>query len=286
MVQDEEALRDVPRFPHELLHDMRQRRQAIPPRATVIGNYVRTPGRVGKPATQEELAEALAISREWYCTLENGRCADISVELASKIAHLLYDRRMARQLRAGIQEGSVVSIADMRRYVQRVAAASTYFDAAVEAMETGARLLAVDCVSVINFEETGSIRGRAVGRRSRYWKPLCDRVVHDAHRALRDGGVGVNECVPTAEEGARDPSVLMSFESLSSEHNDYQYECPAEVWRDFNREVGVRSVIATPLMDRTGYRGTLAVSWSEPRRIELREVEVLRTLAGVLQLVS
>ncbi len=191
MVADEEALRDVPRFPHELLHDMRQRRQAIPPRATVIGNYVRTPGRVGKPATQEELAEALAISREWYCTLENGRCAEISVELASKIAHLLYDRRMARQLRAGIQEGSVVSIADMRRYVQRVAAASTYFDAAVEAMETGARLLAVDCVSVINFEETGSIRGRAVGRRSRYLeavvRPRRSRRAPRAPRRRRRG---------------------------------------------------------------------------------------------------
>jgi DNA-binding XRE family transcriptional regulator len=276
----------VPRFPHELLHDMRQRRQAIPPRATVIGNYVRIPGRVGKPVTQEELAEALAISREWYCTLENGRCAEVSVELASNIAYLLYDRRTARQLRASIQESTAVSMTDMRRYVKRVAAAPTYFDAAVEAMETGARLLAVDCVSVINFEEIGRILGRAVGPRSHFWKPLCDRIVHDAHRRLRNGGVGISESIPTADEGARDPSVLVSFESLSSKNHDYEYECPAEIWHEFNRDVGVRSVVAAPLMDRAGYRGTIAVSWSEPRRIELREVEVLRTLAGVLQLVS
>lgn len=276
----------MPSFPHELLHDMRQRRQAIPARAPVIGDYVRAPGRVGRPVTQEELAEALKISREWYCALENGRCAEISAELARKIAHLLYDRRVARQVQALIRAGPVVSLVEMRRYVKRVAVAPSYYDAAVEAIETASRLLAVDCVSVINLEEPGGIRGRAIGPRSPFWKPLCDSVVHDAHRALRNGGVGVSEYIPTADEGARDPSVLLSFESPSACHDDYEYECPADIWREFNADVGVRSVIAVPLLDRQGYRGTIAVSWSEPRRIELRDVEVLRNIASVLELIS
>lgn len=276
----------MPNFPYELLHDMRQRRQAIPARASAIGDYVRPSTRVGRPVTQEELAEALKISREWYCALENGRCAEISAELARKIAHLLYDRRVERQVQARMQENPAVNMVEMRRYVKRVAAASTYHDAAVEAIETGSRLLAVDCVSVFNLEEAGGICGRAVGRRSRFWKPLCDGVVHDAHRALRNGGVGVSECIPTADEGARDPSVLLAFESPSTCHDDYEYECPAEIWREFNTDVRVRSVIAVPLLDRQGYRGTIAVSWCEPRRIELREVEALRYLAGVMELVS
>lgn len=266
---------------------MRQRRQAIPPQAQVVGDYVRSRERVGRPVTQEELAEALKISREWYCALENGRCAEISAELARKIALLLYDRRVARQVQARFQDGSVVvSLVEMRRYVKRLTAAPTYYDAALEAIETGARLLAVDCVSVFNLEEAGGIRGRAVGRRSRFWKPLCDDIVHDAHRALRNGGVGVSEYIPTADEAARDPSVLLAFASPTACHDDYEYECPADVWREFNADVRVRSVIAAPLLDRQGYRGTIAVSWSEPRRIELREVEVLRNLAGVLELIS
>ena len=276
----------MPSFPHDVLHDMEHRRHAILPESSHIGGYVRNPDRIGKPVTQEELAEALSISREWYCTLENGRCAEISLELAIKIAHLLYDRRAARALRAQNDNGTAVSLADMRRYVKRVAAAPSYFDAAVEAIETGSQLLAVDCVGVINLEDRDGFRGRAVGRRSRFWKPLCDSIVHEAHRALRNGGVGVSEYVPTADEGASDQSVHLIFESSSTTHRDYEYECPAERWREFNRDVGVRSVIAVPLLDRRGYRGTIAVSWSEPRRIELRDVEVLRTLAGVLELVS
>lgn len=277
----------MPSFPHQFLHDMRQRRQAIPPQAPVVGDYVRARERVGRPVTQEELAEALKISREWYSALENGRCAEISAELARKIAHLLYDRRVARQMQAHMQDGPVVvSLVEMRRYAKRVGAAPTYYDAAVEAIETGVRLLAVDCVSVFNLEEADGSRGRAVGRRSHFWKPLCDSVVHDAHRALRNGGVGVSEYIPTADEGARDPSVLLAFASPSPCHEDYEYECPSEVWREFNADVRVRSVIAVPLLDRQGYRGTIAASWSEPRRIELREVEVLRNLASVLELIS
>ncbi len=236
--------------------------------------------------TQEELAEALAISREWYCAIENGRCAAITAGLATKIAQLLYDRRVARQIEDCVQGDPVLNLAEMRQYVTRVSAAASYDDAAVEAMETGARLLAVDCVGVINLEDAGGIRGRATGRRARFWKPMCDRVVHEAHRALRHGGVGVSEHVPTADERAGEQSVRLAFESPSAAHGDYEYECPADVWREFNADLGVGSVIAVPLLDRQGYRGTIAVSWCEPRRIELREVEMLHSLASVLQLVS
>lgn len=276
----------MPRFPRELLRDMKQRRRAIPPHATVIGNAARAPQRVGRPVTQEELAEALKISREWYCALENGKCAEISAALARKIALLLYDRRVARSLQAHFEEPSVIDLAELRRYVKRASAASSYVDAAVEAMETGCRLLHANCVSVINLVEEGSVYGRAVGPRARFWNLLCDQVVQDAHRALRNGGAGVSEYVPTADEGAQDPSILLAFESASECHSGYEYECTSEVWREFNREVGVRSVIAVPLLDRQGYRGTLAVSWCAPRRIALREVEMLRSLAAVLELLS
>lgn len=37
-----------------------------------LGSYVRTPLRVGKRVTQQELAEAIGVTREWYAVLESG----------------------------------------------------------------------------------------------------------------------------------------------------------------------------------------------------------------------
>jgi Helix-turn-helix domain len=50
-----------------------------------LGPYTRIPLRVGKPVTQEELAEAVGISREWYGQLESGRSPGVSSRLLALI---------------------------------------------------------------------------------------------------------------------------------------------------------------------------------------------------------
>lgn len=266
---------------------MKQQRQSIPPEAVVIGEYKRLRQRIGRPVTQEEVAEAIGVSREWYCRLENGKYTDATPELVKKIASALHDRRTARRVQWAIDDGATANLADVRRYVKRISSASTYFDAAVEAIETGAGLLSTTCVSIINLE-VGSPEpyGHAVGPRARFWTPLSHRICRDAHSALRHGGVGVSEYVPTVDEVVADPSVVLTFEQPSDCHRDYEYECTPDLWREFNRELGVRSVIAAPLRDRNGYRGTVAFSWAEPRKIELREIELVRNLTAVLELIS
>lgn len=243
---------EMPTFSHELLGNIKQRRLAIPPENLVIGEYRRDPQRIGRPVTQAEIAEALEISREWYCAFENGRCPDVSPELIRKVALAFYDRRTERRVRWRQEAAFVADLAEMRRYVKRIASASTFLEAASEAIETGSKLLSVTCVGIITLEGGGSeMNGRAVGPQAHFWKPLCDRVVRDAHSALRRGGVGVNEYVPTADEVAADPSVVLTFESPSSQ-SDYEYACSSDLWRDFNGDLNVRSVIAVPLRDRSG----------------------------------
>jgi len=271
---------------YELLRDMKSRRRAIPPEARLIGEYKRGARRIGRPVTQEELAEALGISREWYCALENGKFSDVSPELIGKVALVLYDRRIGRRVRWQREATLVADLAVVRRYVKRISSASNYLDAALQAIETGSKLLGASCVGIIGLEYgAGEIRGHAVGPRARFWNPLCDRVVREAHRPLRRGGVGVMEYVPTANEVAADPSILLAFESPDGRH-DYEYACSSELWRDFNGDLGARSVIAAPLRDRSGYRGTLGFSWTEPRTIALREIELTRNLAAALELIS
>jgi len=278
---------------YELLGDIKQRRHAIPPEAPIIGEYKRRPQRIGRPVTQEELAEALGITREWYCNLENGKCADASPELIKKIAVALHDRRAARRMQWGNEDPTVPSLADFRQYISRIASASTFFDAAVEAMETASRLLQNSCVSVITLDGIGAggepLR-HAVGPRARFWKPICDTVFRDAHRALRYGGVGISENIPTAGEIADDIPLVLTFERISdygSSNYDskYEYECSPEVWRDFNGDLEIRSAIIAALRDGSRYRGAAAFAWSEPRKIELREIELVRTLVAVLELI-
>ena len=278
---------------YELLGDIRQRRQAIPPEASLIGEYKRRPQRIGRPVTQEELAEALGITREWYCNLENGKSADASPELIKKIAVALHDRRAARRMQWGYEDPTVPSLAEVRQFISRVAGASTYFEAAVEAMETASRLLKNSCVSVITLDDTGAggegLR-HAIGPRARFWKPACDLVFREAHRALRYGGVGISENIPAADQIADDTPLVLTFERISdfgSSNYDskYEYECSPEVWREFNGDLEIRSAMIVALRDGSRYRGAAAFAWSEPRKIELREIELVRTLVAVLELI-
>jgi DNA-binding XRE family transcriptional regulator len=272
---------------YELFGDFKQRRKSIPREALAIGEYRRRPRHVGRPVTQGELAEAIGISREWYCSIENGKCPEASPELLRKITMALHDRRKARQVQWEYDQALVASLADLRHYIKRVSAAASYANAAREAIETGARLLGTPCVSVINLEnDDGQPPGYAVGPQARFWSAVCDRVVRDAHGVLRNGGVGINEHLPAADDIGANPSVVVTFERTSDSDDDYEYECSSDVWREFTADLGVRSVIVAPLRDRDGFRGTAAFWWAEPRKIEQREIELVQTLTSVLELIA
>jgi transcriptional regulator with XRE-family HTH domain len=54
-----------------------------------LGPYVRLPGRVGKRVTQEEIAEAIGVCREWYAVLESAGQARASTRLLDRLADAL-----------------------------------------------------------------------------------------------------------------------------------------------------------------------------------------------------
>jgi transcriptional regulator with XRE-family HTH domain len=74
----------------EALHRfVRERRQRLAPESHFLGERPRLPTRIGKPVTQEEPAEHLGISRQWYSRFEAGAPADFSTELLSRLSDLL-----------------------------------------------------------------------------------------------------------------------------------------------------------------------------------------------------
>jgi transcriptional regulator with XRE-family HTH domain len=65
---------------------LREHRRRLDPRMMALGDFVRRTDRVGKPVTQEELAEAVGVTRVWYARLERSVDAKASARLVSRLA--------------------------------------------------------------------------------------------------------------------------------------------------------------------------------------------------------
>ncbi len=57
--------------------------------ATTLGCYSRLPCRLGRRVTQEELAEAVGVSRSWYKMLESGVPVRTSLRLLASLSDAL-----------------------------------------------------------------------------------------------------------------------------------------------------------------------------------------------------
>jgi DNA-binding XRE family transcriptional regulator len=64
-------------------------RRRIDPATKTLGNYERLKSRRGRPVTQEELAEAIGVSRGWYARLESGQPVQPSVSMLHRVAEAL-----------------------------------------------------------------------------------------------------------------------------------------------------------------------------------------------------
>ena len=73
---------------HNFSETLRCYRLGVPLEARALGSFARVSKRIGKMVSQEELAEAVGISRVWYSVVEVGR-ARPSVELVSRICNAL-----------------------------------------------------------------------------------------------------------------------------------------------------------------------------------------------------
>jgi transcriptional regulator with XRE-family HTH domain len=67
-------------------------RRRVDPEVHVLGPFARRSERLGKRVTQEELADAIGVSRGWYASLESGGTIRTSVGLVERLADALMVR--------------------------------------------------------------------------------------------------------------------------------------------------------------------------------------------------
>lgn len=122
----------------ERLHRfVRERRIRLAPESHFLGEHRRFPARIGKPVTQEEVAEHLGISRQWYARFEGGGPAGFSTALLGRLCDvlLLSPPERAELMRLAVPElAPVVSedasalygaMQDVRQTVKRLWTASS-----------------------------------------------------------------------------------------------------------------------------------------------------------------
>jgi DNA-binding XRE family transcriptional regulator len=68
---------------------LRMLRRRVPPQRTTLGCLPRLPIRCGRPVSQDEIAEAVGITRAWYAKLENDTRVHASMKLLDKLANAL-----------------------------------------------------------------------------------------------------------------------------------------------------------------------------------------------------
>jgi transcriptional regulator with XRE-family HTH domain len=176
---------------------LREHRRLIPRDATALGPFRRLPVRHGKAVTQEEIAEALGVSRVWYSMLESGAALNTSLRLLTRLAdafslsggdrealfHLALPALRTAALSPVRDDGPLQSMQALRLAMRRIWWASS------EAEIMGTVTEAVSAI-LPDADSAGTFRRIQPGR----WEyPIVlggDRFVsslHDLHEGLRDG---------------------------------------------------------------------------------------------------
>ncbi len=117
-------------------------RARLDPARPALGPFLRLPNRIGKAITQEEVAEAAGITRQWYAMLESDRPVHVSAPLVARIADVLMMEPVERSalFRLALPELRNASLTDrstaildafgsMRRVTRRLWAATTEAEA-------------------------------------------------------------------------------------------------------------------------------------------------------------
>jgi transcriptional regulator with XRE-family HTH domain len=100
--------------PSETARFLKFLRQRIDPEARHLGVCARLPHRLGKRVTQQEIAEAIGVSREWYTVLETAPTARTSPALLKRLADALMvtPKERARLFELAVPEFGRVQLRD------------------------------------------------------------------------------------------------------------------------------------------------------------------------------
>jgi transcriptional regulator with XRE-family HTH domain len=148
---------------------LRRCRERVRAERASLGPYLRLTKRIGKAVTQEEVAESVGISREWYTKMECDRPVRVSARVLSRIADALMmdPPERAALFRLAVPELRSTSLMDrttaildtlgsLRHLMRRLWAATSEAEALRLVREHGTTMLSSD--AMVTFTRLGEGR--------------------------------------------------------------------------------------------------------------------------------
>lgn len=233
------------------------------------------PERVGKNVTQEEMAEVLGVSREWYARLESGKLSRVSREFAiSASDRLLLDDATRRRLfnctlsAAELIDRGRVGLRAVR-FAKKVLSASSTAEAVQHGVEEVQSMVRPDLTLAVGPEFSN-----AAG-------PLAATVNDTTCELFLESNVGIP---PALVAIARDVPLPDALDVPVV--RTVVEEAQATIEREFTRERYAEGV--GELRARTGlhvpvYQGYISTAWREHYEPLQFEAEFARTIALILE---
>jgi transcriptional regulator with XRE-family HTH domain len=293
-------------------------RRRIDRSADYLGYYKRLPCRRGRLVSQEEIAEAVEVSRGWYNMLESGARLRASTQLVARIAEtlMLSEEERTELFRLAVPEVSLpsaaakaedrtsFSLAKLRTLARRITHVSSFDEAVTAAVETVLAALSPSCMAMASLvSDDAPPRLIAFGPRAGLADPTVAEACLAANFPNRFGRTTFNQNRP-AYQGAVDGS--FTYEQRTTDGSsfliavsDTRTSVPGAVpdvvnyttlsavaYWDWNSKLESRSALTHGLFTNGIYRGNLCCLWTDPRAMTAAEIEIIQTASAIVELAA
>jgi transcriptional regulator with XRE-family HTH domain len=261
---------------------LRGSRQRIDPQIRRLGDYGRLPVRWGRPVTQEEMAEAVGVSRVWYALLESGTTIRTSTKVLDRLAIVLMldPSERARLFHLAVPELRPVelgaesslaleSFAVVRSAMKRLWSATTE----VEALETVAEQIAgiVDDADLVFYV-------RRLGEGEWEWPYIVDRGMGQRNRDAFEAATS-QMTAPEIDEFLFFPQLSLAGEVGTPEM--YASEAVRRGYRDIfcDPKLDLGALLHARVRSRSGLIGGFTVKHLGRHEYSAEQRAIIGTLA-------
>lgn len=268
-----------------ILHEFRE---GVRRDAPQVGKCLRRADRIGRKVSQEEMAEVLGVSREWYVRLEKGQIGNVTREFTYQAASILDfpDLARARLLTLAftredfaLRTGLWAAFTTMRK---RIVAASTLEEAIERALEAIQVMVRPDYAG---FTDRNT-KGFQVGPIANTVNDTSKRIALDATTGIANGGLAVALHIPTIEElkAAHASKTKISGSRESGERLDYA--CSLDMWHEGCGLMRPRTSIHCAVKrDELPY-GIISVIWRDDHVPSEYATSVVSTVTDIVNVLA
>ncbi len=251
-----------------------------------------------------EVAELAQVSAGWYEQFESGTSRrSFSHAFVQRVASALRltDQERATLFRlvfadvaraapmpeANVRDGAARYVAQVRDFVLRMAAATSFEEVARTAVEAAQTLLGPTCATVASIENGHAPpRTFAAGPRAGFVGPALAQCMLEMNDAVRNGCVVLCDDSPHPDAITNAAAHPVRIRASDGTETHGVHDVSMAAYQGYNRHLVQRSELVAGLFENGTCRGVISCSWTEPRTHRAIEIAMIEMLVTIVALVS